>query len=185
VITTVDEDGNGTILGGLGLVPLPSGFEADPGPGGLASALTYGLDNPPGLIAGDVFLLEGLGGPISDVIRFNPQQTCPGGSVGCLVFYSDNLDGVDALADTGFPTANYLNTITLVELAGGTIYTPTVGQPGFVAGAGLPVTYVLISDVEASVPEPASIILLTTAFLGAGAIEFRRRARSRHRMPQG
>jgi len=177
ITVTVDEVGNGTIVGSLGLQPLPSAFQADPGPGGLVSALTYSLLNPPGLIAGDVFLLEGLGGPISDVIRFNPQQTCPDGSVGCLVFYSDNLDGVDALADTGFPTANYLNTITLVELAGGTIYTPTVGQPGFVAGAGVPVTYVLISDGE--VPEPASIILLTTAFLGAGAIEFRRRARSR------
>lgn len=52
----------------------------DPGPGGLASALTYsGLGNPPSLVAGDVLVFEpGIGNTLSDVIRFNPANT--GGS---------------------------------------------------------------------------------------------------------
>src|SRR4029079_9543074 len=98
---------------------------------------TYGMLNPPSMVAGDLILLEPLGGILSDVIRFNPQQH--GGS---LVFYSDNTDGADALADTGFPTAFYTNNITFTEVgpegANGFTYTPIAGQPGFVAGGGGP-----------------------------------------------
>src|SRR5262249_36616281 len=81
---TVDEAGNGSIIGFAGLAPLPSALLADPGPGGLAAALTYGLLNPPGLVAGDVLIVEPVAGGLSDLIRFNPNQN--GGS---LVFYSD------------------------------------------------------------------------------------------------
>jgi hypothetical protein len=60
----------------------------------------------------------------------------------------------DSLADTPSPPgALYANTITLTENATGqVIYTPVAGQPGFVAGAGAPVVYDLISDVP--VPGP-------------------------------
>ena len=95
-------------------------------------------------------------------MRFNSNQVCIDRSIGCLVFYSDNLDGFDSLADTfAPPQGNYANTVTLTEIGPEgdnfvALYTPVVGQPGFVAGAAGPVTYLLISDV----PEPASIAIL-------------------------
>jgi hypothetical protein len=146
---------------------LSCGLAADPGPGGLASALTYGLLNPPGLTAGDLILQEVGSTFNSEVIRFNPGQN--GGS---LVFYSDNLDFGTALADTGFPTAFYANNLTATEVGpeggNGFVYTPTAGQPGFISGAGGPVTYVIQSDA----PEPASVAL----FLGgAGFLLARKR----------
>jgi hypothetical protein len=148
---TVDENENGT-LGLLGaVIPLPVSLTQDPGPGGLAGALTYSLAAP-SLVVGDVTLAE-PGGSLSDLVRFNPT---PNG--GSLVFYSD-VPPVDALADIGLPTANYTNLVRLVEsgpegLNNGLIYTPTAGMPGFVTG--FQATYVLQSDV---VPEPASIVL--------------------------
>src|SRR5262249_45896373 len=155
----VDENGNGTLTNTAGFSgTLPSAMLADPGPGGLASALTYGLLNPPGLVAGDVLLVEpGGGGLLSDLIRFNANQGIAG-TTGTLVFYSDNLDGAGDKADTGFPTALYTNTVTLTEVGGegalnGITYTPIAGQPGFVAGAAGPVTYIIRSDV---LPEPSS-----------------------------
>jgi hypothetical protein len=177
VITlTVDENGNGTINGFTGLQPLPSSMQADPGPGGLASALTYDLLGPPGLVAGDLVLLEpGAGGTLSDLIRFNPQQ----GS-GSMVFYSDSLDGGNDKADTGLPTGRYTNVVTVTELGpeglNGFVYTPTAGQPGFVAGAPVPVTYVINSDVA---PEPSSLALCGTAALTGALISMARRRRRR------
>jgi hypothetical protein len=54
-----DETGKGTFTNSNGLnQSLSSSMAADPGPGGLSSALTFDLLNPPGLTAGDVFLLE-------------------------------------------------------------------------------------------------------------------------------
>ena len=138
--------------------------------------MTYGLADPPGLVSGDVFLQDGVGGPILDVIRFNATEVCFA-STGCLVFYSDNIDGFDSLADTASPPgAFYTNTITLLETGiegglQGAIYTPIAGQPGFVAGAAVPVTYHLISD---SVPEPATLALFALGLAGLG---FARRKR--------
>src|SRR5262249_35797260 len=104
ITITVDETGKGTFTNTSGFFsPLPSARFAEPGPGGLAKALTYGLLNPPGLVAGDLVLLEPDAVTVSDLIRFNPQQN--GGS---LVFYSDNIpDRIPPLADTGLPTALY------------------------------------------------------------------------------
>lgn len=158
VMVTVDENGNGTLTNSAGFFStLPFSIAPDPGPGGLPAVLTYGLLNPPGLVAGDVLLQDGIGGPILDVIRFNPQEN--GGS---LVFYSDNTDGSDSLGDTpGPPTALYDNRITIQEIGpegdNGAFYTPLAGQPGFVTGASGPVTYHFISD---SVPEPGSIAMI-------------------------
>src|SRR4030095_6646373 len=115
VTITVDENGNGRFVNSTGFdEPLPFTQPLDPGPGGPAHALTYSLLNPPGLIAGDLLLQEVAGGPLSDVIRFNPQENCSG-STGCLVFYSDNLE-FDALADIGLPTSFYANSLTLLEV---------------------------------------------------------------------
>jgi len=162
----VDENCNGTIIGFQGLEPLPCSLQPDPGPGGLSSVVTYNLLNPPGLTAGDLFLFDADTGFILDVIRFNPDEN--GGS---LVFYSDNIDGFDALADTASPPgAFYTNTLTIPEVGpegnNGATYTPTAGQPGFVAGAGAPVTYIIHSDL--AVPEPATLALVGIALAGLG-----------------
>ena len=85
----------------------------------------------------------------------------------------------DAIADSGLPTGRNTNLITLAEgpLAQGfgAIYTPTAGQPGFVGGAAVPVTYTFISDAIQT-PEPASLFLLLmggTVLLGLGVLRAR------------
>jgi len=168
ITVAVDEDGNGNLSNSGGFnQALPGAMLPDPGPGGLPLALTYNLLNPPGLTAGDLIILDSPG-VMSDIVRFNPGQN--GGS---LVLYS--ILGGGQLADTGFPSAFYPNTFSINEGAGVTVYTPTTGMPGFVAGAAGPVTY-RISGSQAQTPEPASLILLGS---GLGGALLRRRMRSR------
>jgi hypothetical protein len=174
VTLTVDENGHGTFTNTNGFFsPLPFALVPDPGPGGLPVTLTYDLLNPPGLTPGDVLLFDAECGftCFLDVVRFNPVSFT--GGTGSLVFYSDNIDGFDSIADTPSPPlAFYANTIGINEVTfpngvEGAVYTPIAGQPGFVAGAGGPVTYVLISDT----PEGSSLLLLGTGFIAvAGAI---------------
>jgi hypothetical protein len=164
ITITADENGTGTFTNTSGFFsPLPAATLPDPGPGGLPAALTYGLLNPPGLVAGDVLVVDPLIG-LSDWIRFNPQQN--GGS---LVFYS--FPGGTDLADLAgsFPADLYANSHAVLEAAadGAITYTPTAGQPGFVTGAAGPITYNLTSPEEPSpspppppgVPEPSSLAL--------------------------
>src|SRR5439155_23077359 len=97
---TVDENGNG--IGTLG----PGFLAPDPGPGGLPSVLTYDL--PFATTQGDVLIFD-EGGVVLDVIRFNCCTDNIDGvaavdvSPFTLIFYSDNIDGFDALADTVAP----------------------------------------------------------------------------------
>lgn len=159
----ISVDENGHAVFNPGGIPVTGVLSPDPGPGGQASALTYNLLGPPGLVAGDVLLSNGLG--LSDVIRFNPAGT--GGNPAyqaSLVFYS--LDGGTALADTGSPSAFYANTFSLMEsLSGPTLYTPTSSEPGFVTG--FTTTYSITSTEAAApaVPEPAT--WLAAAMLAA------------------
>jgi hypothetical protein len=167
---TIDQNCNG-ILSGPFAPPaaLPCALMPDPGPGGLANVLTYDMLNPPSLVTGDVFIYNLA--TFADVVRFNPSggPPDPGGS-GSIAFYSNPFVGVASLADTvSAPSVFYANTITLYETNGIVVYTPTSGQPGFVAGAPIPVTYTIIADV----PEPTSLLL---ALSGGAFLILRRRA---------
>jgi hypothetical protein len=176
VTITVDKNGNGNLTNSSGLnTPLTFTLSPDLGPGGLASALTYDLRNPPNLVVGDLVLLDPVTAVVASIIRFNitPPSRPSGPPGGALVYYST---GQGSLADTGLPLALYANSITFSLVNGGFIYTPTSGQPGFVAGADGPVTYVINGDT--SIPEPASMMLLGTGLFGAvGALRRRRRAK--------
>jgi hypothetical protein len=178
---TYDEDGHGTLSiqtsQGTQVISYPGSLQPDPGPGGLPLALTYLVGAPTAMVVpGDLFLLEpGRTEEKSDVIRFNVD---PQTGMGLLVFYSDNLDGADALADTGFPTASYANLLQVLEVGpegnNGFTYHPTAGQPGF--QTGFDATYNFISD---AVPLPraawAGLVLLALLALT--------RLRHRHLQP--
>jgi hypothetical protein len=168
----VNENGTGTLNFSGRITPLTGVLANDPGPGGLASVLTYDLLGPPSLTPGDLLLTDD--GVVLDVVRFNDYNT--GGVQGyraSLLFYSDNIDGFDALADTsGPPAASYTNVLSIPEVGSehnnGAYYHPETGQPGYVPG--FDVAYWLQSDV----PEPAAWTLM---LIGLGGLGLALRAR--------
>ena len=153
-LITVDEFGKGSVDG----KPIKGALGPDPGPGGLSSVLIYPL--PFTGTQGDVKLLE-PGGIFFDLVRFNGDGT--------LIFYSDNVDGFDALADTPSPPlAFYDNLVTADEVGpenvNGSLYVPSPGNPGF--DSSLPL-YTLVSDiVPVPVPEPSALVLLGVGLVG-------------------
>jgi hypothetical protein len=186
-VITVDENGNGTYDDGAGsITPLPFAMAPDPGPGGLASALTYTLPFSSSQLfgIGDVIITE-PGGGTSDLIRFNAN----GAGNATLVFYSDlNLDEpgeTPSLADVGFPSS--LNGLNLSRAETGPEggpnglfnYVPTADpllftyDPGY-STLSFGLAYNFISDA-APVPEPTTEALLLLS-LGAGTLlKFRQR----------
>lgn len=169
VSVTVDENGNGVAFNmTLGIMQnLVFTMERDPGPGGLASVLTYRIPfDVPSPVAGDVLISE-PGGGLSDIVRFNPRGA--GGVAGyapALVFYSDT-DSMDSdKADTGLPADRYGLTFSVTEVGdenGNYVdYHPGSTDPGFVSG--FDITYRFNSDVPA-VADPPSVLLVSGAGL--------------------
>jgi len=179
LLITVDENGHGSILvDGTTTSPLTGVLAHDPGPGGLDNVLTYTLVGALTVIPGDVHLTDAdFNNAFLDVIRFN--QTVGAVAIpGTIVFYSDNVDGFDALADTASPPIlDYGNVITIPEVGpegnNGAFYTPTANQPGFITGFAA--TYHFISD--SSVPEPSTWAMMLAGF-GAIGLALRRRRRT-------
>jgi hypothetical protein len=160
----VDENGHAFSDG----VPLGFTFRPDFGPGGLGLVLTYFL--PFVGLQGDVLMQDG--DVTQDVLRFNGDST--------LVFYSDDIDGIDAFADTlALPSAFYPRQVTIPDVGpegdNGAFYTPNDAQPGF--NPTFVPTYHFISDGEAT-PEPSTRALTGLEMLGwsSGCAEGRRRA---------
>jgi hypothetical protein len=163
-ILTMDEQGNAYITSSQ---PFPYTIGTDPNSG--INTLEYTL--PFAGVAGDVLIQEAVGGPLSDVLRFDGNSH--------VYFFSDNADGVDSLADSGLPTvfsANAAGPFLETGTEGGFqnyLYTPSATGPGAV-GNGSVYIYNIISDV----PEPGSMLL---SGLGGGLLLFlksRRQARS-------
>lgn len=171
VTITIDEGGHGVLTNSLGVnAPLPASQVADPGPGGKSSVLFYDMLNPLGLVAGDLIITEGSA--TGDVLRFSPTTS----HGGVFVYSADVFTA--ALADVGLPTAQNANTVTVAEPSNGVVtYTPTAGQPGFVALAAGPVTYVFTSPPHSlSVPAAStwSMTALGAILIAAAGLTFRK-----------
>lgn len=148
-----DEHGNGLLNG----APDPGYLAIDPLSGLLA--LTYNLPNPVG--TGDVGVLD-PNGSIGDGIRFENVANLNGG-VTVMFYFSDNADGVDALADSGIPQGNFAN-FNVPELADGSFV--------FLANGGGNNSYFGLSDTDT--PEPGSLLLLGSGLLSVIGIARRR-----------
>jgi hypothetical protein len=101
VSITVDENGHGTLVNDFGIVfSLPFTLQNDPGPGPQQCSHLFSIEPacPDGRRRSNNRARRW--GPGCRAVQ--PTKTCSGGT-GCLVFYSDNLGGVDALADTPTP----------------------------------------------------------------------------------
>jgi len=147
------------------VIPFPGALIADPGPGGLMSALTFTAHpqlNP--FPVGDVVLLD-ASGHVSDILRFNPATSSSSGFTQLIFFYSNDHGGL--LADTGLPSLMYDNTVTVQESQSGpTIYTPTSGQPGFSSDSPLGDTFHIFSTPDTG----STLLMLGIAVAGLALI---------------
>ena len=160
-IITLDEMGGGFITPQQPFTFTVGAVEPNSG----LATLRYDL--PFAGVAGDVVLQESVGGPYSDVLRFDGQFH--------VYFFSDKGDGSDSYADQSGLPPNLItpNVGPFLEqgVEGGLqylYYMPNAGDPGFKAAAPGTIYYI-ISDV----PEPGTV---TLAGLGALllAMRFRR-----------
>ena len=139
------------------VIPLPGALTSDPGPGGLLSALAFTAHpilNP--LVVGDVVLLDGSG-HVSDILRFDTATSSASGLTQLIFFYSNDHGGL--LADTGFPSLMFNNTVTIQENpSGSTIYTPGEGQPGLSTDSPLGDSFRIFST-----PDTGSTLLMLGA----------------------
>ena len=162
---------------GQGMLELPNGFvitlsgapTADPGPGGLLSALAFTahpLLNP--LVVGDVVLRD-ASGHVSDILRFDdPGPNFTPGSPQLIFFYSNDHGGL--MGDTGLPSMMLPNTVTIQEAPSGpTIYTPGLGQPGRSTDSDLGNSFLIFST-----PDTGSTLLMLGAAI-AGLVFLRRK----------
>ncbi len=168
VFISVDEDGNGFVAGYSFGGALAGVLAPDPGPGGLASVLTYYL--PPWLPAGDLvpgdLLITENGGRLGDVLRFNAFDTAS------LLVYSDFVAGGKSLGDTASPPLAFYSTTETVREGDlwadepspqGVYYTPSPGMPGYFDG--FEVQYRFMSD---GIPETATWAMMLLGFAGLG-----------------
>jgi hypothetical protein len=169
----IDEFGNGSFTTGLGgSGTLTSGLIADPTGGVPGNVLAYILPFAFTPVAGDLILDEPPPGTtviLSDVLRFVTV-----GNAHLLLFYSDNGDGVDALADiSGLPGNSSTNVVSIPEIGpegnNGATYTPVGVQPG-AGNSDFSPTYNIISDSNA--PEPASVFLMIAGLAGLGVRKY-------------
>jgi hypothetical protein len=149
------------------VIPFPGALTADPGPGGLLSALAFTahpLVNP--LVVGDVVLLD-ASGHVSDILRFDPATSDASGLLTQLIFFYSNDHG-GLLADTGLPSSMLSNTFTIQENPSGpTIYIPAEGQPGLSTDSPLGDSFRIFST-----PDTGSTLLMLGAAI-AGLVFLR------------
>jgi hypothetical protein len=151
-----DENGNGSVsVNGGAFVPTVGVLADDPSQAGVQLVLTYTL--PELVVAGTVQVLEPVTMILSDVIRFTSGTGTLTGTADRMIFYSDNTDGADALADTGFP-AN----LTSGNQGGPIFEVGPEGNNTFQFVASGPNIYNGVSD---AVPEPGTLFLLSIGLL--------------------